>query len=148
MQFEDGHPARQGVAELGQQQEVGGAGEEKSAGAPIPVHGELERAQQLGDALDLVEDHAVGQCGEKAVGVRLGLGERIGIVEADVAVARGEGAGERGLAALARAEQAHHRGVGEGSAQGGFQGARQRRGVHLPVKRASNCLLGERLIAG
>ena len=57
--------------------------------APRPV---------VAGVVDLVEDHAVGQCGEKAVGVRLGLGERIGVVEADVAVARGEGAGERGLA--------------------------------------------------
>jgi hypothetical protein len=49
-------------------------------------------------------------------------------------MAPAHGAGERGFAALPRAQQTDHRGIRERGAQGRFQRTRPELGVHLPVR--------------
>jgi len=111
VQGEDLDAAGERLAEAGQEEEIGGAGEEETAGAAIAVNGELDRTEELRDALDLVERHRVWQRGDEACGVVAGGAEESLVVEADVVSAGDAELREGALAALPRAEERDDGGV-------------------------------------
>ena len=119
MQPQDAHASGQRIRELGHEQHVGRAGQDEAARRPPPVDRMLERGEEFGDALHLVQDGPFRQLGHEADGVLPGRAAQCLVVEGEVAVAAAlsDGAGKRRLAALARAVDQHRRRIGQRLAQ-------------------------------
>ena len=108
------HPAGQTVGDARQREHVRGAGQQEAAGAIVLVHGFLDRQQQIGRALDLIDDRLVQSANEAH---RIGLCgvERRLVVEGDVGPpGLSHLPHQRRLAGAARADDQHHRGVRKG----------------------------------
>ena len=95
-------PARQAVGNPGQRHDVGGAGQQETAGAIVFVHAPLDCQQQVRGTLNLVDDGPV-QAADEAVRVgQRGIEDRA-VVQCDIGPAfLRHLAGERGLARPAR----------------------------------------------
>lgn len=111
------HAARQAVGNLGQRQDVGRAGQQKPAGAAILVDGHLERQQQPGCALYLVDDGPVQSAHQTHGVVQRGVQDGR-IVHGEIGSALRELLDQRGLAALPGTIDGHSRGVPQGDAHG------------------------------
>lgn len=128
MSREEGHDLHAPGKAVGngrQREQVGGAGEQKAAGTPILVDGQLDRAKQFRCSLNLVQDGAVERTQEPCR-VIARCGQCRLIVQADVPPPiHDEAAHRRGLAALARSVDHYHRCI-------------RKRGCHLPGGMARN----------
>ena len=61
MQPQNAHAAGERVGEMRHQQDVGGARQDEPPGGPPLVDGRLQRREDLGDALDFIEDRSPRQ---------------------------------------------------------------------------------------
>ena len=86
MESDDLQPAGKGLGEGRQEQNVGGAGKDESAGYPVPVDFELQGREEFRGELDLVQDDAFREVGDEPGGIRPSAIPHDGIVEADVSV--------------------------------------------------------------
>lgn len=104
VQPQNAHAAGERVGEARHEQDVGGARQDEPSGGPPLVDGRLERCEDLGDALDFIEDRSPRQPFHETDGVVSGGVPDGLVVERHVAVATwlADGSGQRGLAALAR----------------------------------------------
>ena len=108
------HPAGQAVGDSRQGQHIRRAGEQKSTRAIVLIDCLLDRQQQVGRALDFVDDGSVQAANEAG---RIGLGglkHRL-IVERDIGpTGVPHFSDERGLAGPARSHDQDHRGIRKG----------------------------------
>ena len=107
-------PARQAVGDTGQGHDVGGAGEKKSPRPIILINGLLHREQELGNALDLVDDRQIEPPDEPTrIGLR-GFEGRL-IIQRDVATPGLRQISRKGrLSRPSGSDDQHHRGVRKG----------------------------------
>ena len=113
LELNDFHPAGEGVAKMGEQQQIRGPGEKETSGAAVLIYRDLEGAEQSWCALDLVEDHRIWERCDKAGRIAArGCEERL-FVEADVGERRREGTGQGAFPALARSKEANDGCVGQ-----------------------------------
>lgn len=131
----------QGIRQPGQQQHIGRAGQQEPSRAALAVDDVLERGEQRGHPLDLVQDYP-RKAVHEAVRVGLGGGAHRVLVEAQVVAAQrpAHHLRQRGLAALARPVYQHHRRVAQRLAQ-------QRRGL-AGVEDGGGYRLIERIAGG
>ena len=78
------------------------------------VDREFDRGQQLGYALLFIEYHPLWKACHKPYRVIACCGEHGAVVEGDVGASRFQLAGQGRFTDLARAKNAHHRGITEG----------------------------------
>src|SRR5688500_2551387 len=152
VELNDFHPSRERIAELRQQ--VGRSGQQEAPRTPVVVDGDLDRAQQLGRALNLVERDLFRQRGDESRRVAARGRQDAVVVQAEICALGAKRACERALAALARAKQADDRRVGERRRQRAPELARiegccrsgtgRPGSVQLSVSIASNCRLSIR----
>jgi hypothetical protein len=64
------HPPGQRFGDLGQEQDVRGAGQQIAPGSALPVNLDLQRREELGSALDLIEHDRTVERFDEAGGVR------------------------------------------------------------------------------
>ena len=131
MQAQDLHPTDQRIGQPGHQQHVGRARQQEASRRALSVHRRLDRREQAGGSLHLIEDGVLRQIRHKPN--RVGLGRCHGdiVVEADVGVAGciPHLAREGGLAALARPVDEHDGGIGQRVLQAGERKTRVEHGV-------------------
>ena len=69
------------------------AGEDEAAHARVLIHHPLEVGEQIRGPLDLIQDGALGEAGQKGPWVRLGEAARIGAFQRDIRLVGKSGAG-------------------------------------------------------
>ena len=100
---EDGRAPRQGLGHAPPQPRLVGAREDETAGPAVGIDDALEVGEQMGGALDFVENGPVREIGQEAAGVVRGGGEDVGVFQGDPRLRRKGHPGQGGLARLAGA---------------------------------------------
>src|SRR5680860_402217 len=115
------HAAGERVGDARQAEHVRRAGEDEAAGATVLVDARLDREQQVGRSLHLVNDQRARIAGDEGGRVVTGRGEVQATIQAHVAGLAeldDEGLRERALAALPRPDEHRDRRIAQGLMQG------------------------------
>jgi hypothetical protein len=64
------HTSGERVVDRAGRQDVRRPGQQEPSGRCVPVHGVLDREEQVGNPLDLVYEHGAAQPGDEPLGVR------------------------------------------------------------------------------
>ena len=147
MKLNDFHPAGERVAQLGNQQQIGGTREKESPGAAVPVNSSLKSPEKSGGTLNFVQNHRIREGSNESGGIIACRSQERLFIETDIRQSRRKGSGQGAFSTLARTKQTGHRRVGERRHQRGSQrsGIRFIRFVQLSVTLPSNCRLSIRL---
>ena len=113
MKDHDLHPPGERLADRRDEKNVGRAGKQETSVPAVPVHGELDRPQQVRGALDLVERDKLRKSSYETVRIKLSGAVEARLVKAEEGPFRLQLAGQSGLAALSRAGDADNWGVGQ-----------------------------------
>lgn len=113
-QGDDFHAAGEALRDLRQDEQIGGAGKQESAGLAVFVDLAFDGAEQIGGALHFV-DGDTAKAAEESGRIAARRGQESVVVHGEeVALVRDQIAREGGFAALARAGDHDHRGIGQG----------------------------------
>jgi hypothetical protein len=127
-EVEDRAPAREGLGDGLEEQEVVGAREDEAARLVMLVDEDLNVREEVGGPLGFVEDHGARKLGQESPGILEGKGPLIGEFQGDVGMVPEGVPDEGGFPRLPGSRQGYDGETGRGLPQSGRQGS----GDHRP----------------
>lgn len=78
------HAASQRLGDAGNEHDVCRPREQESPRPPVPIDSRLDCTEEVRHELNLVENHALSEAGDEAIGIGAGCAQHLRIVQRDV----------------------------------------------------------------